>query len=440
MLNLFNLTLRLNGFPIKKSQEELDKILALSEEDYAAFLELKKKEIVAYHLLNNPFYSSLIGSKSIVKWEDIPVMKKIHLQKPLVERLSKGFTRKNVYINKTSGSSGDPLVFAKDKFCHALTWVNIMRRFQWYGLDFNHSWQARFYGMPLDFIANTQLRLKDFLSHRYRFNIFDFSEAAMRKMVSKFQSTKFDYINGYTNSIVLLAKYLQKEKLFLDTICPSLKVCIVTSEMLFDEDKKLLEERFRIPIINEYGSAELDIIALENPEGIWKINSEMLFVEILDENDSVLPYGQEGRIVVTSLYNKAHPMIRYEVGDIGILDEKSTLQNPILKKLIGRTNDVAILPSGKKSPGMTFYSITKKLFDDEGNVKEFIITQTKLDTFEIEYSSETVLSDNEIVEIERVLSQFLEPNLKYLFYRKDTIERSKSGKLKQFKSKVSSSY
>ena len=99
----------------------------------------------------------------------------------------------------------------------------------------------------------------------------------MTKLVRKFQRTKFDYINGYTNSIVLLAKYLQKENLFLDTICPSLKVCIVTSEMLFDEDKKLLEERFRIPIINEYGSAELDIIALENPEGIWKINSETLF-------------------------------------------------------------------------------------------------------------------------------------------------------------------
>ena len=219
-----------------------------------------------------------------------------------------------------------------------------------------------------------------------------------------------------------------------------MKVCIVTSEMLFDEDKKLLEERFRIPIINEYGSAELDIIALENPDGLWKINSETLFVEILDENDSVLPYGQEGRIVVTSLYNKAHPMIRYEVGDIGILDEKSTLQNPILKKLIGRTNDVAILPSGKKSPGMTFYSITKKLFDDEGNVKEFVITQTKLDTFEIEYVSEKELSTEEINAIERVLSQFLEPDLKYLFYRKDTIVRSKSGKLKQFKSKVTISY
>jgi phenylacetate-CoA ligase len=436
VLNLFNLTLRLNGFPIGKAKMELNKILSLSESEYETFLATKKQDILAYHLQNNPYYRGLIGSKLIENWEDIPVMKKVHFQKPLAERLSEGFTRKNVYVNKTSGSSGDPMVFAKDKFCHALIWVNIMRRFQWYGLDFNHSWQARFYGMPLDFIANTQLRLKDFLSHRYRFNIFDFSDAAMQKMVAKFRRTKFDYINGYTNSIVLLAKHLQKNDLYLDTICPSLKVCIVTSEMLLDEDKKLLEERFRIPIINEYGSAELDIIALENPEGIWKINSETLFVEILDEDDQVLPYGQEGRIVVTSLYNKAHPMIRYEVGDIGILDEKSTLQNPILKKLVGRTNDVAILPSGKKSPGMTFYSITKRLFEDDGNVKEFVITQTKTDTFEIDYTSSHELSAKEIAEIGRVLSQFLEPNLKYIFSRKEQIERSKSGKLKQFRSLV----
>jgi phenylacetate-CoA ligase len=439
VLNLFNLTLQLNGFPIGKANGELTQILALSESDYEIFLEEKKKEILAYHLQHTAFYKNLTGVTSFKKWEDVPVMKKIHFQKPLNERLSSGFTTKNVYINKTSGSSGDPMVFAKDKFCHALIWANIMRRFDWYGIDFNHSWQARFYGMPLDFIANTKLRLKDFLSHRYRFNIFDFSDAALERMVAKFRNTKFDYINGYTNSIVLLAKYLQKENLFLDAICPSLKVCIVTSEMLFEADKQLLEERFRIPIINEYGSAELDIIALENPDGVWKVNSETLYVEILDDNGQVLPHGKEGRIVVTSLYNKAHPMIRYEVGDIGILDEKSTLKNPILKKLTGRTNDIAVLPSGKKSPGMTFYSITKRLFDDDGNVKEFVILQTKTDTFEIDYVSEKELTALEITKMKQVLGQFLEPNLNYIFTRKKLIERSKSGKLKQFKSLVQSS-
>ena len=66
---------------------------------------------------------------------------------------------------------------------------------------------------------------------------------------------------------------------------------------------------------------------------------------------------------------------------------KSTPKKPILQQLIGRTNDIAILPSGKKSPGLTFYYVTKSIIEDDGNVKEFIIKQTKIDTFEIEYVS-----------------------------------------------------
>lgn len=436
MFNIFNLTLRLNGFPIGKAAKELDRILAIPDSEYAAYIERRKHEIFDFHLQHNAYYKAFIGDMPIARWEDIPVMRKIDFQRPLKERLSTGYSESSVYINKTSGSSGDPFVFAKDKFCHALIWANIQRRFNWYHIDYNHSFQARFYGMPLDLISNTKLRVKDFLSSRYRFNIFDFSDAALEKMVHKFASTKFDYINGYTSSIVLLAQYLKTKNLYLDTICPTLKVCIVTSEMLFAEDKKLLEERFRIPIINEYGSAELDIIALENPAGEWKVNAETLLVEILDENDNVLPNGREGKIVVTSLYNKAHPMIRYEVGDVGILDEKSTAKNPILKSLTGRTNDVALLPSGKKSPGMTFYSITKKLFDDEGNVKEFVITQTRRDTFEIEYVSEKAFTETETEHIKKTFDVFLEPNLNYVFIRREKLERGKSGKLKQFRSLV----
>ena len=435
-MKLFNLTLKLSGYPIEKAKNQLKEILEVSEEDYFGFIENKKTEIVEYHLANNSFYKNFIGNTPFKKWEDIPVMKKIDLQIPLKERLSGGFSKKNVYINSTSGSSGDPLVFAKDKLFHALIWANIMRRFGWYGIDFNSSYQARFYGMPLDFIANKSLRFKDYLGNRYRFNIFDLSKSGLEKIISYFKEKKFDYINGYTSSIVMMAKYLYKRKLVLKKICPSLKVCIVTSEMLFEDDKVLLEKQLGVPVVNEYGAAELDIIAFQHPNNEWLVNAETLFVEILDPNNIPLPNGKEGRIVVTCLYNKAHPFIRYETGDYGILDEKSTSKKPILKKLIGRTNDVAVLPSGKTSPGMTFYSITKKLFGDEGNVKEFVIKQTKIDTFEIEYASDMPLKKIEIAEIKKVFSEYLEPDLKYIFTRKTTLERNKSGKLKQFISLV----
>jgi phenylacetate-CoA ligase len=436
MFPLFDFSLQINGFPMKEAKADLQKIQAIPEQEFEAFIENKKQEIVDYHLKNNPSYQNLVGKTTFNNWNDLPIMTKKDFQKPLIERLSNGFSTKNVYVNKTSGSSGDPFIFAKDKFSHALTWANIINRFGWHGINFNSSYQARFYGIPLDFIGNRKERFKDFLSNRFRFSIFDLSDTILEGFLKKFETATFDYINGYTSSIVLFAKFLQQKNIVLKTICPTLKVCVVTSEMLFDEDKILLEKQFGVPVVNEYGASELDLIAFQNPDGEWQVNSETLFVEILDENNAVLPYGKEGRIVVTSLYNKAHPFIRYDIGDIGILDEKSTLKKPILRQLIGRTNDIAILPSGKKSPGLTFYYVTKSIIEDDGNVKEFVIKQTKIDTFDIEYVSKTELNLEQIHKIEAAIALYLEKGLVFTFIRKEKLERIKSGKLKQFVSNL----
>lgn len=421
---------------MKEAAAELNSILSLSDTEFEKNVNQKKKEIVEYHLKFNKSYQEFVEENHFQNWNELPVMTKKEFQKPLAERLSKGFTPKNVYVNKTSGSSGDPFIFAKDTFCHALTWVNIINRFGWFGIDFNSSLQARFYGIPLDFIGNKKERIKDLLSNRYRFTIFDLSDTILEKILKKFQNKKFDYINGYTSSIVLFAKFLQMKNIVLTSVCPTLKCCVVTSEMLFEDDKILMEKQFGVPIINEYGASELDLIAFQNIENEWQVNSETLFVEILDEKNNVLPNGKEGRIVITSLYNKAHPFIRYDIGDIGILDEKSTFKKPILKKLIGRTNDIAMLPSGKKSPGLTFYYVTKSIIEDDGNVKEFVIKQTKIDTFDIEYVSELELTEIQIKNIEKAITTYLESGLTFSFSRKEKLERSTSGKLKQFVSMV----
>jgi len=436
MLKLFDLSLKLNGFPLKQAQKEYQKILNIPENEYREFVEQKKQEIVKYHFQNNQFYRNLVGNKLPEKWEDLPVLTKKDLQRPLQERLSKDYSVKSVFVNKTSGSSGDPFIFAKDKYAHALTWASIIDKFGWYGIDFNKSYQARFYGIPLDFIGNKKERLKDFLSNRYRFSIFDLSDKVLDKVLNKFSTTKFDYINGYTSSIVMLAKYLQSKNIVLKQLCPTLKVCIVTSEMLFEEDKKLLEKQFGIPVVNEYGASELDLIAFQNPKDEWQLNAETLFVEILDENNRPVEFGIEGKVVITSLYNKAHPFVRYEIGDVGVLCENSTSKKPILKKLVGRTNDFAILPSGKKAAGLTFYYITKSVIENDGNVKEFVIKQTQIDRFEIYYVSEKTLSPQQIKEVQKAIETYLEPNLHFTFERKNALERTKAGKLKQFESKL----
>ncbi|MBX9807032.1 MAG: phenylacetate--CoA ligase family protein, partial [Flavobacteriaceae bacterium] len=171
MFPLFDFSLQINSFPMWKAKAELRKILSIPNQEFDAFIENKKQEIVDYHLKNNSSYQKLVGKTNFTTWNDLPIMTKKDFQKPLIERLSTGFSLKNVYVNKTSGSSGDPFIFAKDKFSHALTWANIINRFGWHGIDFNSSYQARFYGIPLDYIGNRKERFKDFLSNRFRFTI-----------------------------------------------------------------------------------------------------------------------------------------------------------------------------------------------------------------------------------------------------------------------------
>ena len=433
-MDWFKLSLQLNKFPINRAQKVLQEIQKIPAANYEDYLSEKRREIVEYHLNNNHFYKNFFGKSSFSNWNEVPVMAKTDLQQKLENRLSKGFSKSTAYIGKTSGSSGTPFIFAKDKFAHALSWAGFQDRYQWHDIDLNKSLQARFYGIPLDFYGNIQERIKDRISLRRRFPIFDLSEKKMEKFLKRFQKSNFSYINGYTSAVLLFAKFLKNKNLILKEVCPNLKLSIVTSERLFEEDKKLMEAVFGVPVVNEYGASEVGLIAFENKENEWIVNSEDLFVEILDKNNNPVPNGTEGRIVITSLYNKAHPMIRYDIGDTGVLSEKSTLKKPILEKLIGRTNDIATLPDGKVVPGLTFYYVTKSIIEDNGSIKEFVINQNTQDSFKIEYVSQIDFSENQKQKILMAIETYVGKNLKVIFERKDKLTRSKSGKLKQFTS------
>lgn len=414
----------------------LRKIQNIPEKDYHNYLENKQKDVVKYHLTHNEFYQNFFGKKYFSSWEEVPVMQKSDLQRPLKDRLSSSFNKSNSYVGKTSGSSGHPFIFAKDRFCHALTWAEFIDRYHWININLNQSLQARFYGIPLDFYGNLMERFKDRVSLRRRFNVFDLSEQKMITFLERFRKSNFDYINGYTSAIVLFAKYLEKHQFILKEICPSLKICIVTSEKLFENDKSLIEKTFGVPVVNEYGASEVGLIAFENAEGEWIVNSESLYIEILDGNNNILPFGEEGRIVITSLYNKAHPMIRYDIGDTGTLSKKSTWKRPVLESLTGRTNDVARLTNGKVVPGLTFYYVTKSIIEDAGSIKEFVIIQTDTDSFKIEYVSEKVFTPVQIQKILSAIEIFVGKDLKVEFERKQILQRNKSGKLKQFTSLI----
>jgi phenylacetate-CoA ligase len=421
MFDLTSIIFKLKKYPINEATILLENLSNLSTEEKEAWIESRKWEIARHHYTNNKTYRKIIGSHFPDNWDDLPKITKKDLQGNLEELITKPFTKVELHIGNTSGSSGHPFFYAKDKYSHALTWAYIRKMYAIYGIN-PYDLQARFYGIPLEKWGYRKEILKDFFLRRKRFSVFDLSDENIAKYIERFKRKNFKYIYGYTNSIVILSRYLIKNNIVLNEICPSLKLCIVTSEVCTKEDKLILEKALGIKVIREYGASELCIIAFDMPNGAWQLNTDTLFTECEKNTNNLL---------CTSLFNTGFPMVKYEIGDIGIIEKKANGISD-LTDLEGRTNDNIILPSGKISPGLTFYYISRSILESSGVLKEFIIKQTALNEFIFEVVSDAELSDSILDEIKKKAELYLEDGLNIKIIRKDFIKRPTSGKIKHF--------
>ncbi len=87
------------------------------------------------------------------------------------------------------------------------------------------------------------------------------------------------------------------------------------------------------------------------------INSDFVYVEVLDKNGEDVTPGEFGSIVITRLYPMGTPIIRYTgLNDIVSLSTSSCtcgMHTPIMKNLEGRKKDAVVLPDGRIFPPAT---------------------------------------------------------------------------------------
>ena len=428
--------MKISGYNLNAASRFISQINGLTDIEREERKRVAKWKIFNYHLKNNEFYNFKLNNKIPKKWADIPIIQKKYFQKKIEYIMSRGFTSKNTYIANTSGSSGVPFFYAKDKFSHAMTWALTESRYKWYGIELN-SKQARYFGRPLEKKGRYFEMFKDYILNRNTMLVFDLSDKALFKHITLFSKIKFKMIYGYANSLLLFAKFLIRNNLTLKGLCPSLEICISTSELLNFDDRQIIILGFGVHVVNEYGVSEAGgIVAFENKEKTWILSDETQFIEIVDDHGSIVPYGKEGKILITDLFNKAMPFIRYEVGDTGVLNFQESNNKLVLSKLTGRINDTIMLPSGKKSPGLTFYYISRSILESSGILKEFVIRQVAIDIFIFDIISDRNLTENEIKKIQKKMDIYLEPGLTLKINRLNTIKRPKSGKLKHFYSEI----
>ena len=427
--------MKYKGYSLDGAFKEILALSDMDNHDLMKWKNQKKWEVFNYHLKNNSMYKKFINKRLFKNWCDIPVITKNKFQSKLSNNISKGFNESDLYIANTTGSSGHPFIFAKDKYAHSISWAGVKFHYKNNGIDYL-SEQARFLGIPIDLKSSMREKFKDYVMNRKRFDVYSLGDDNFFDILNNFRKKKFFYIYGYANTILSFARFLLKENIILKKICPTLSACISTSEMLFFSDRDLISKAFGVKVINEYGSSETSLIGIENINKNL-IVSDNLLVEVLDDNNRPLYDSSTGRIVITDLYNLAMPFIRYEIGDIGNLSFSMKEDRYKIEKLQGRESDMIYLPSGKISPGLTFYYISKSLLENSRlSIEQFLIRQTKLDEFYFEIKSDRKLDQNQMLMVKKEVTKYLEPNLKVIFSYPEKIENISNGKIKHFFSEL----
>ncbi len=281
---------------------------------------------------------------------------------------------------KTSGSSGHPLEFAvgKERISHdiAAKW----RATRWWGVDIGDR-EAVVWGSDIELGTQGLARqARDSLIRSRLFPAKNLRGDALLTLFDRLQAYNPAMIYGYPSILSLLAEAALQQGRRYDA--GSLKVIFCTAEKLYDHQRQLIEQVFKAPVANGYGSRDAGFIAHECPEGRLHLSAEDIIVEILDDQQQPVPIGTPGEIVVTHMATRVFPMIRYRTGDIGRLSTEPCTcgrQLPVLMDVIGRANDLLRATDGSPVHGAYIGNIVR----EDPAVAQFQFIQHGLRQFEL---------------------------------------------------------
>ena len=333
----------------------------------------------------------------------------------------------------TGGSSGEPLVFymGKDRISHdvAAKW----RATRWWGVDVGDP-EVVIWGSPIELTVQDRTRaLRDRLLRTTLLPAFEMSDAKVDGFMERIRSIRPKMIFGYPSALAHIAARAALTGKRLDDL--GVRVAFVTSEMLYEDQRRAIAQAFGCPVANGYGARDAGFIAHECPSGGMHISAEDIVVEIVDANGTPLPPGQSGEVVVTHLATGDFPFIRYRTGDIASLDARHCPCGrglPLLTNIQGRTTDFVVARDGTVMHALALIYVVRDL----PGVEQFKITQHDLDRTEVQLVVTPAFSSDCEQKLVRDFKSRLGRSVDIELRRVDRIAPEKSGKYRHVVSHV----
>ncbi|WP_175886520.1 phenylacetate--CoA ligase PaaK [Burkholderia sp. BCC0044] len=183
-------------------------------------------------------------------------------------------------------------------------------------------------------------------AERAGLTVIPFGGGQTEKQVQLIQDFRPDIIMVTPSYMLSIADEIERQG--LDPVQSSLRIGIFGAEPWTNDMRVAIEQRMGIDAVDIYGLSEVmgpgvasECVETKDGPTIWE---DHFYPEIIDpETGEVLPDGELGELVFTSLTKEALPIVRYRTRDLTRLLPGTARTMRRMEKITGRSDDMMIV-------------------------------------------------------------------------------------------------
>lgn len=299
------------------------------------------EEILKWAANEVPYYAEYKGRS----FNEFPVVNKSIIRDDYDSFKAKSYIGVKLHAESTSGSTGTPFTIYQDSGKRMRAAADSLYFADMAGFHLGTKLYYVRVWTDLNKKSALQCKLKNIVMQDSK----SLSEGNLEAFLKKLEADKSEKsILSYANTITAMYRWMKESGRKTTARVSSI---ITMSESLPSEVKEGMQDLFACPVVSRYSNQECGMISQQRQDGDeYVINTGSFYVEVLrlDSNEPVGD-GELGRIVITDLYNKSMPLLRYDTGDLGIMSHvsKSGRKGKYLSKVEGRSNDFIYSTSGE---------------------------------------------------------------------------------------------
>jgi len=429
-------------------ESEYYQISALSDRDSLnTFITQKRNDLYLHAHTHSRYYHELFqqiglirdGTVDISRIAETPILTKDIIRKHHQDLISDDYKTRKWFNNSSGGSTGEPIRLIQDDIY--LKWGAATNYFYFKNiLDIDEPTAKKvvLWGSERDLFKGSmgyKAKIQNWLSNTVFLNSFRMSGQDIEQYIHTINSFKPEIMRGYAGSLFELCRHAEQRKISLY----SPRIVVSAAENLSNTMRDVIESNFGTKVYNFYGSREVSNLAGECKNGLLHLFQFWNYVEVLDKDNQPVREGEEGRVIVTNLFNYSLPLIRYEIGDMAILGQEkcSCGQNlPTLIKVTGRITDHFILESGTTVPAEFFIHLLGVVCYEQGGFEKFQVIQEEYNEIRINVVTRKEILGQYKNDVNEKIRVVMGPECKIMWNIVDDIPKTPSGKYLYTKSLI----